>query len=205
MSILDKYLKEIGSKSLANNYAIRPSPIHGNGVFATQPMIKGQFINTHFEPGTKITDFGRNLNHCKHCNAKSKKQRDGSYHTYATKNIAVGDEVTLDYTVNKDLEQPQPGWKDSQVSERTLVKEPPPKQDKDEIDVEVDGSDDKNMSYESSDTVYGQGTAPNPNDETYLGLLKKSTKAKVKVTIDKDGRTSNPDLHPSQIGGPPPK
>ena len=111
MTILEKYLDELASKSLGNNYSIRPSPIHGTGSFATQSIKKGKFINTHFKPGYKITDFGRNLNHCKQPNAISKKNSDDSFNTYAQKNIKADDEITLDYTINKDLEQPQKGWK----------------------------------------------------------------------------------------------
>lgn len=111
MKKIDIYLNEIYSKSLQNNYAIRPSPIHGNGVFAKKNLKKGEFINTHFEPGEKITDFGANLNHCSSPNARSTKQDDGGYKTHAQKNIAKDDEVTLDYTTNKNLEQPQKGWK----------------------------------------------------------------------------------------------
>jgi len=111
MKKLDIYLNEIYSKSLQNNYVIRPSSIHGNGVFAKKDFKKGEFINTHFEPGEKITGFGANLNHCPNPNARSIKQGDGGYKTYAEKNIAQDDEVTLDYTVNQDLEQPQKGWR----------------------------------------------------------------------------------------------
>jgi len=111
MKQVDTYLNELFSKPLQNNYAIRPSPIHGNGVFAQQDFKKGDFINTHFEPGEKITDFGANLNHCSTPSARSHKLKDGSYKTYAEKNIKNGDEVTLDYAVNQDLEQPYEGWK----------------------------------------------------------------------------------------------
>jgi len=45
---------------------------------------------------------------------------------------------------------------------------------------------------ESSDTVYGQGTNPKPEDETYLSLLKGTTKSKVKVTISKDEKRPDP-------------
>ncbi len=111
MRKLDTYINEIYSKSLQNNYTIRPSPIHGNGVFATQDFNKGDFINTHFGPGEKITDFGANLNHCSTPTAHSDKQKDGSYKTYAEKDIKKDDEITLDYPVNQNLEQPQKGWK----------------------------------------------------------------------------------------------
>lgn len=111
MDLLDRYLEELYDDSLMNNYAIRPSPINGNGTFAKQDFKKGDFINTHFEPGEKITNFGANLNHSSSPCARSDKQKDGGYKTYAQKNIKSGDEVTLDYTNNKNLEQPQKGWK----------------------------------------------------------------------------------------------
>jgi len=44
----------------------------------------------------------------------------------------------------------------------------------------------------SSDTVFGQGTNPNPYDETYLSLLKKtvaSKKVKVKVKEAEERKT----------------
>lgn len=111
MDLLDRYLEEMYDNDLMNNFAIRPSPIQGNGVFATKPLRKGDLINTHFKAGTQITDFGANLNHSSSPNAISKKQEDGGYKTYAEKNIEPDDEITLDYTVNQDLEQPQKGWK----------------------------------------------------------------------------------------------
>ena len=161
--MLKKYLYELYDDDLMNNFVVRPSPINGKGVFATKKFRKGEFINTHFEPGDKITDFGANLNHSSKPSARSDKQDDGSYKTYAEKDIVPDDEVTLDYTNNKELEQPQKGWKHVE---------------------------------ESSDTVFGQGTAPNPEDETYLSLLKKSTKVRVKVKVheedDEDKDVDNP-------------
>ena len=85
--------------------------------------------------------------------------------------------------------------------------------------IEVKMSDDLE---ESSDTVFGQGTAPNPEDETYLSLLKKSTKARVKVKVNEEddeddkeeievrissdsGKQMDPNLNPSYVSGPKPK
>ena len=110
MDMLNKYLEELQSNSLNNNFEVRPSPIHGNGVFAKAGIKKGDFINTHMNPGTAITRFGKYLNHSKDPNAQSVKNNDGSYFTNAVKDINPGDEITLDYTVNQDLEQPQDDW-----------------------------------------------------------------------------------------------
>lgn len=50
----------------------------------------------------------------------------------------------------------------------------------------------------SSDTVFGQGTPPDPRDETYLALLKKSVKPqkiKVKVKEKEDDDKEVIDVH----------
>lgn len=62
------------------------------------------------------------------------------------------------------------------------------------IDVKIDEDIDENSSDSivegGEDTVYGQGSNPKPEDETYLNLLKKTSpssnkKIKVKVDINK--------------------
>ena len=111
MKQLDIYLNEIYNKSLQNNYSIHPSPIHGMGVFANQDFKNGEIINTHIDKDSKLTQFGAFLNHSFEPSACSSKQKDGSYQTYAEKNIKKGDEVSLNYTINRDLEQPKKGWK----------------------------------------------------------------------------------------------
>ena len=54
-----------------------------------------------------------------------------------------------------------------------------------EEDIE-DGSGDDKISEGGEDTVYGQGTPPDPYDETYLSLLKHSTPRVKKIKIDTD-------------------
>ena len=64
------------------------------------------------------------------------------------------------------------------------------------VKISVDTSDEASTQFsprsenedieESSDTVYGQGTNPKPEDETYLSLLKGTTKSKVKVKIKEE-------------------
>lgn len=57
------------------------------------------------------------------------------------------------------------------------------------VDVQIDEDDSSDSIVEGGeDTVYGQGTNPKPEDETYLNLLKKTShnlkKIKVKVNTD---------------------
>lgn len=111
MRIIDQYLSELQSESLMNNYVLRLSPIHGHGVFSKKSFRKGDFINTHFNPNYDITEFGSHMNHSPSPNAKSIRSKDYSFKTYAEKDIKPGDEITLDYRQNKDLEQPQKDWK----------------------------------------------------------------------------------------------
>lgn len=114
MKQLNKFLEQVQSKSLLNNYEVRPSPINGKGVFAKQDFKKGDFINTHIYPegaAERLTNFGRYLNHSWKPNARTKNEGSGFYKTYAEKDIWKDDEITLDYRKNKDLEQPAEDWK----------------------------------------------------------------------------------------------
>lgn len=52
------------------------------------------------------------------------------------------------------------------------------------IDEDVEEETSNSISEDGKDTVYGQGTNPKPEDETYLNLLKNSTpKPKVKIKL----------------------
>ena len=92
-----------------NNYDINKSSIHGKGIFSKFDIDKNDFINMHFLRGLddnlNITRFGRYLNHSYTPNAISRKCDDG-YRVFALKDIKKGDEITLNYTVNKNFEQP---------------------------------------------------------------------------------------------------
>jgi len=56
-----------------------------------------------------------------------------------------------------------------------------------QIDEDIDEDSSDAIAEDGSDTVYGQGTNPKPEDETYLNLLKKTAPSdkKIKVTIKK--------------------
>jgi hypothetical protein len=121
----------------------------------------------------------------------------------------------------------------TELEEKVIVREPP---ETDKVEIQVDTSDQASTSFspnsddrpptkkESSDTVYGQGTNPKPEDETYLSLLKGTTMVKPKVKIkeeddedeDKDeieikipsgnaGKQMDANLNPSYVSGPKPK
>jgi len=114
-----------------------------------------------------------------------------------------------------------------ELEERVVVREPP---ETDKVEIQIDTSDEASISFspksdppqkESSDTVFGQGSNPKPEDETYLSLLKGTTSVKAKVKIkeeddeDKEkievrissdsGKQPSADLNPSYYSGPKPK
>jgi len=190
---------------LDNNYEIKKSPIHGVGAFSKTKFKKGEFINTHIFPLIKggdlyVTSFGKKLNHSNTPNAISKKEQDGCYKVYALTDINPNDEITLDYKVNQDLEQPEKHWnmEGVRVDSNTYSKQ----NKKKTVLLRVDSSDESNMPAhnpfigEEEDvideeqglinpgnaTVFGQ-TNPRADQETYLALLKNSgPKVKVKIT-----------------------
>jgi hypothetical protein len=190
---------------LNKNYEFRKSPIHGVGAFSKTKFNKGDFINTHILPhknDKQVTAFGRNLNHSETPNAISKKENDGCYKVYALTDINPGDEITLDYRVNQDLEQPQKNWnvEGVKVDPKTFSKQ----NKKKTVFLKVDGSDESNMPAHNpfigeeenlideedqgsgiintgNSTVFGK-TNPRTDQETYLALLKNSgPKFKVKI------------------------
>lgn len=109
--MLDSYLNYIQEQ--VKNFKIGPSKIHGKGVISTIYIKADSFINNALIPTNKeykTTLFGSYLNHSKKPNAITKKE-DDIYKTYALVDIKLGDEITVDYTKNKELQQPKPGWK----------------------------------------------------------------------------------------------
>jgi hypothetical protein len=195
----------LNDDSIEDNFEIRKSSIHGVGAFSKKDFKKDDFINKHIiqlsNGNSQVTKFGRKLNHSINPNAISKKEGDGCYRVYALKDINSGDEITLDYTVNKNLEQPHKNWKNEGVT----VDPKTYSNKKKTVFLKVDASDQSNMpSYnpfvgevrkfideeiqgiinQGSETVFGK-TNPKPDQETYLSLLKHSG-PKVKVDIESE-------------------
>lgn len=119
IKLVYKFLEAINKKKGANstelaNFKIDDSDIHGKGVIATKKFGKGDFINVALykvkDNWFDTTKFGAHLNHSYSPNARTRFEED-RYRTYSTSNINPGDEITVDYTKNKDLEQPEDDWK----------------------------------------------------------------------------------------------
>jgi hypothetical protein len=117
-SLIRKFKELIEKKlnmddKLIKNFKIDNSNIHGKGVIATKEIEPGTKINVALfkgkEKGYHTTKFGAYINHSSDPNAKTKFEED-QYVTYSEKKINPGDEITVDYKVNPDLEQPDPSW-----------------------------------------------------------------------------------------------
>lgn len=96
---------------LKDNFKIDESPIHGKGVISTKELNPGDKINIALYKSIIYhgTKFGSHINHSYSPNAVTKDEGD-RYITYCEKKIKPGDEITVDYTVNPELEQPDPEW-----------------------------------------------------------------------------------------------
>lgn len=191
-----------------DNYEIKKSDIHGRGVFATKHFSKGEFINLAIED-MKATHFGSFLNHSDSPNAITRKNKN-KYYTFALARIEPGDEISVDYTANKELEQPEAGWKYYQeaVPNNGVFTDTKPKADDETISSLYKGTvpQGKNakVEVEEDDDVEESTTANQPNpafamgvdkspDDSYLNLLKKTVKPKkIVIRITKDNRRPDP-------------
>ena len=110
-------------KSVMNeNVEVSTSSIHGNGLFAKSDIKKDTLlhvVNVHKElvdHGNSPCDWinlipNNQYNHSKekeNCKIVTKGLTKG---VITTKHIPSGQELLVDYTKDKDLEQPQSGWK----------------------------------------------------------------------------------------------
>jgi SET domain-containing protein len=89
-------------------FDIRPSTIHGEGVFATRPIKTGEEFgpilvldpNNRTETSYIRNQFGKKFNHSNRPNAAFKHHPDGWW-VYALQDIAASEEITLDYAAYK--------------------------------------------------------------------------------------------------------
>lgn len=119
IKLVSKFLEAINKKKYDDdteiqNFKIDNSNIHGKGVIATKKINPGEYINIALKKVHDnyhdTTEFGAHLNHSYKPNARTRFVGD-LYRTYATSDINPDDEITVDYTKNKDLEQPKDDWK----------------------------------------------------------------------------------------------
>ena len=106
-------IKKNADNTEIKNFKIGDSKIHGKGVMAGKKMKNGDYINVAlYKTKNNIydtTQFGAHLNHSYQPNARTRNEGD-FYRTYAIADINPNDEITVDYTKNKELEQPGKDW-----------------------------------------------------------------------------------------------
>lgn len=101
---------------------IKASPIHGLGLFATQPIPRGMVLASITSPHLEHTDLwyhltpiGRKLNHSYNPNATITKTNQGGYmqhHMTTLREVEEGEELTVDYgTLQPGFEPLKPHYK----------------------------------------------------------------------------------------------
>jgi len=192
---------------MITNYEIKDSDIHGRGVFAARDFDPGEFIDVAII-GNKTTHFGGFLNHSDSPTAITKKG-ENTYQTYALGPIGNGDEITVDYTVNKDLEQPEKGWnlyqeatpnngvwtgsrpKGEDETITSLYKNSVSQGKKAKVKIDEDDVEESTTANQPN-PAFASGIDKSPND-SYLNLLKKSVKPKkIVINVTKNDLKADP-------------
>tara|TARA_Y100000034_G_C6844575_1_gene382460 strand:+ start:780 stop:1163 length:384 start_codon:yes stop_codon:yes gene_type:complete len=96
-----------------NKLKIKKSPVHGLGVFAVEDIP----ANTNLGPaqikqpegGYQMTTLGKYHNHSYSPTCYNKMVGNTRY-LYPHTDLKSGDEITIDYTLQTDLEQPNSWW-----------------------------------------------------------------------------------------------
>ena len=94
-----------------NKYKVGKSKIQGKGVFSKQDLKPGDYIGkvhtiNELYKDYDFTDLGRNHNHSENPNAQNT-LIGNERHLFAIKPIKKGEELTTNYRLQPDLEQPE--------------------------------------------------------------------------------------------------
>jgi hypothetical protein len=113
-SVLRKIIRQmLLEEHIPSMLEIMPSEIAGMGLFATTTIPAGTALGTaHIkmpDGGYHVTELGHFHNHSYEPNCVNKMD-NGTRTLYAAKDIFPYEEITVDYTLQPDLEQPKPGW-----------------------------------------------------------------------------------------------
>jgi len=107
-----RYLKEEKLSDVSVVLYIKPSPIQGLGVFAGEQIPKGTDLGVaqikHTE-GYSVTPLGRYHNHSLEPNCENVLVGN-ERHLVSSKDVEPGEEITINYILQPDLEQPAEGW-----------------------------------------------------------------------------------------------
>ena len=97
--------------SISQNYYVGPSKIQGKGVFAAKNFSKGGYIGKLHKiipnKDYDYTELGRLYNHSDNPNALNVLDNNMTRHLISLREIKHGEELTADYRLQPDLEQPE--------------------------------------------------------------------------------------------------
>ena len=107
-----QYLKEEKISSTNITLFIKPSPIHGLGVFSGEHISKGTDLGVaQIKQGAdyKVTPLGKYHNHSSEpscINVSNGNER----HLVTSRDLEPNEEITINYILQPDLEQPLKDW-----------------------------------------------------------------------------------------------
>lgn len=108
--ILMKFVASSAKKAQEEqNVFVDKSSIEGKGLFAGRDIRKGEVIGLAHSDGQPVGSIGKFHNHSEQPNAISVKQGSERY-LIATNDLPFGAEITTDYRMQPELEQPSPDW-----------------------------------------------------------------------------------------------
>ena len=114
MKHLRQYIRNLLLEhSLPSNLEIASSSINGVGVFALENIPMGTNLGAaqiKTSSGYDVTELGRKHNHSYKPNCVNR-LKNGIRYLYTKEDLQSGDELTIDYTQQPDLEQPKHDWK----------------------------------------------------------------------------------------------
>tara|TARA_Y100000310_G_C20349486_1_gene653636 strand:+ start:348 stop:662 length:315 start_codon:yes stop_codon:yes gene_type:complete len=99
-------------------FELKESPIHGNGIFALEDIPAGtELFQTHVMDNPLFCIWGNIQPNCLYNHSKknancSSKTRDGIKFLVSVRDIKPKEELLVDYSKDKDLEQPEEGWEE---------------------------------------------------------------------------------------------
>jgi len=99
--------------TLDDKLILADSPIEGIGIFARVPINKYELLGLahirHLTHGHKITTLGKFHNHSTNPTCINILDGDERW-LVASRDISPGEEITVDYRLQPDLQQPQESW-----------------------------------------------------------------------------------------------
>jgi len=101
-----------------NLFEFKESPIHGNGIFALEDISSGtELFQTHVMDNPIMSIWGNMEPNCLYNHSEINancvsKTRDKVKFLLSIREINRGEELLVDYSKDKDLEQPKEGWEE---------------------------------------------------------------------------------------------